>query len=234
MSKAIEDLTGKQFGRWTVLRYAEKTTNGHYWLCKCSCEKGTIRKVNAQSLRKLTSQSCGCLKKEQVNKSALKDLTGMKFGKLTVIKRAPNKNGRRGARWLCLCSCGNYHEASANSLIQKLVTSCGCNFATRRKRSSDISDEEFSKVRLYQIWTGMKTRCYNKNYKDYKYCGAKGTTVCEEWKQDFHTFYKWSLANGYKNNLTLDSIDTFGKYEPTNCRWITISEQQLNRRVNHN
>ena len=233
MSKPMEDLTGKKFGRWTVLKYYGKTSNGHYWTCQCSCPLKTIREVSAQSLRNGKSQSCGCLQKENASKNSLKDLTGQTFGKLIVIKRIGNKNNKRGARWLCQCSCGNYHEVSSNSLIQGLVKSCGCLFANRRKRNPEVSDKEFSKERLYQIWTGMKARCYNKNHKDYKYCGFKGVIVCSEWKDNFKAFYDWSLANGYEDDLTIDRIDTFGNYEPSNCRWITISEQQMNRRVNH-
>ena len=233
MKKQIEDLTGKQFGRWTVLEYVGKINNSHYWLCKCSCPKGTIRRVASCSLKSGKSKSCGCLHSEIVHNGNTKNLIGQTFGRLTVIERVDNKRKKRGARWLCKCSCGNLHEASGNSLTQGLVKSCGCLFANMRKKPLGMSDVEFSKTRLRQIWNGMKNRCYNKNTRDYKYCGSKGTIVCEEWKNNFNNFYEWSINNGYNDNLTLDRINTFGNYEPSNCRWITISEQQLNRRVNH-
>ena len=235
MSRHIEDLTNKKFGRWTVLKYSHKSDSGtHYWLCQCSCPLHTIKEVNVQSLRKGTSRSCGCLQKELAHDNGLHNLIGQKFGELTVIKRVENRGRHRGARWLCLCTCGEYHEASSNSLLQGLVTSCGCHYANRRKRNPKITDEEFNKTRLYEIWSGMKIRCYNKNHKDYKYCGSKGITICSEWKSSFKSFYEWSLANGYQDGLTIDRINTFGNYEPSNCRWITIAEQQLNKRVQHN
>ena len=85
MSRPIRDLTGQKFGKWTVLKYHEKTSNGHYWLCQCEC--GTIKPVSSQSLTKGTSQSCGCLQKVLASKTHVKDLTGKRFGRLTVIKR---------------------------------------------------------------------------------------------------------------------------------------------------
>lgn len=88
-------------------------------------------------------------------------------------------------------------------------------------------------TRLYDIWHGMKNRCYNENNDRYRDYGGKGTTICNEWKNDFQSFYDWSMANGYKDNLTIDRMDTDGNYEPSNCRWITNKEQQNNRTDNH-
>ena len=228
MSKPIEDLTGRTYGEWTVLEYYGKEKGIHYWLCKCSC--GTIKKVNSQSLRNNRSVSCGHKHGELCRQKNTKNLIGKKFGKLTVIRQIENKTSRSGARYECLCECGNLHEVSSNSLIQGHVKSCGCLFANRRKKKDNMTNEEFSKERLHGIWTGIKARCYNKNRKDYKYFGAKGIILCSTWKSNFNEFYTWSLSHGYKDNLTIDRINVYGNYEPSNCRWITISEQQLNRR----
>lgn len=89
------------------------------------------------------------------------------------------------------------------------------------------------KTRLYSIWASMKERCLNTKDYRYKHYGARGIKVCDEWKNDFKTFYEWAILNGYdeaapKGEYTLDRIDVNGNYEPSNCRWITLKEQQLN------
>lgn len=79
----------------------------------------------------------------------------------------------------------------------------------------------------------MKDRCYNNNNKNYKNYGERGIKVCKEWKESFINFYKWAINNGYEENLTIDRIDVNGNYEPNNCRWLTIKQQQNNKRNNH-
>ena len=85
-------------------------------------------------------------------------------------------------------------------------------------------------TRLHSIWKSMKYRCLTPNWKPYKFYGARGITVCEEWKNSYLTFKKWAVDNGYKEDLELERVDVNGNYEPSNCKWINHHEQTLNRR----
>ena len=84
--------------------------------------------------------------------------------------------------------------------------------------------------RLYRIWSNIKTRCYNQNDPHFNRYGGRGITVCDEWKNDFKAFYDWAMSNGYQDDLTIDRIDNDGNYEPCNCRWVTVKEQNRNKR----
>jgi hypothetical protein len=88
-----------------------------------------------------------------------------------------------------------------------------------------------SKTRLYRIWAGIIQRCYNdkKRYEWQKY-GGRGIKTCDEWRR-FEPFMDWALANGYSDNLTIDRIDVNGNYEPSNCRWATVYQQENNKRT---
>lgn len=88
------------------------------------------------------------------------------------------------------------------------------------------------RTRIYHIWNGMMGRCTRKSNPNYANYGAKGIQVCEAWK-DFDVFREWAMANGYADNLTIDRIDNNGNYEPGNCKWSTMKDQQNNKKNNH-
>jgi len=78
----------------------------------------------------------------------------------------------------------------------------------------------------------MRYRCGNKNASRYKNYGGRGIKVCPEWRKDFVVFMDWALNNGYKKGLSIDRIDNDGNYEPSNCRWATVKQQNRNARFN--
>lgn len=151
------------------------------------------------------------------------DMIGQRFGKLIVVSRAENdKKGQ--ARWLCQCDCGGSTITTRYNLITGQTKSCGCILRSPRTTESDR--------RLSGVHSNMKSRCSNPNNTHYKYYGGRGITVCEEW-QHVDKFREWAYNNGYKPGLTIDRIDVNGNYEPSNCRWVTMQEQQFNKTDSH-
>jgi hypothetical protein len=154
------------------------------------------------------------------------DLSGKRFGHLTVVKRVGSKNGH--SLWECRCDCGNTTDVVAGSLTQGLTRSCGCLDRERRTTHGE------SKSRLYEIWLGMRQRCSYQHHKDYKNYGGRGIRVCDEW-QSFATFHDWAMSHGYDpdapyGKCTIDRINVDGNYEPSNCRFVDLETQANNRR----
>lgn len=163
-----------------------------------------------------------------------KDIIGMKFGRLTVIKLDHVKKLKRNFYYyLCKCDCGNDCIVLKSSLLNGLTRSCGCyNTEVRAEQCRKRAKHNLTNTRLHGIWDKMKGRCFCSTLPDYSRYGGRGITVCDEWKNNFEAFYDWAMANGYKEDLTLDRIDVNGNYEPVNCRWTNQKIQQRNRRNN--
>lgn len=154
------------------------------------------------------------------------DLSGDRFGRLTVLRRDWSK---KRTHFACLCDCGCMTSVSSLALRSGKTRSCGCLQAERAARRATKHGR--CGTPLYNVLNTAHRRCENPNCYDYKWYGARGISVCEEWSMsNFLAFEKWAIENGYQPGLTLDRIDVNGNYEPSNCRWITIQEQQKNRR----
>jgi predicted small secreted protein/transposase len=157
------------------------------------------------------------------------DLTGQIFGKLTVIKQYDDRIRKQRA-WICKCNCGNSKEiiVTSGDLKSGNTKSCGC---TRKENLIKfIKTHGMKGTSIYTSWQHMKSRCNNKNNKNYLLYGGRGITYDENW-ENFENFYK-DMGDTWFEKATLDRIDCDGNYCKENCRWITIQEQQNNKRVN--
>ena len=162
------------------------------------------------------------------------NLIGQRFGKLEVIEKSAIRR-RKSIMWVCRCDCGNNTIAASNDLRSGEVRSCGCmkhRFTTENASgmNNPSAKHNLRNHKLYPIWKMMKQRCYNPHCGNYKYYGGRGITVCQEWRKDFKVFYDWAISHGYQDGLSIDRIDVNGNYEPANCRWITMAEQNRNKR----
>lgn len=155
--------------------------------------------------------------------SKLIDLTGCKFGRLTVICR-DGSTSQHKPMWKCKCVCGKETRVSSMDLRTGNTRSCGCYKVDRLVKHRDC------KNRLYNIWSHMKQRCFDNNDPSYIHYGARGITVCEEWTNSYSIFRDFAQTHGYIDGLTIERIDVNGNYEPTNIRFIPLYEQSKNKR----
>lgn len=157
------------------------------------------------------------------------DITGKTFGHLTVLSPAsrPKTTKENGQFWLCRCTCGKEKVVHGHSLRRGQTKSCGC------LQKEKATKHGMKGTRLYTIYLSIKQRCYYTKHIHYKDYGGRGIKMCDEWldkENGFTNFYKWAIANGYSDDLSIDRINVDGNYEPNNCRWANMFTQAWNRR----
>jgi len=150
------------------------------------------------------------------------DLTGKKYGMLTVVKYDHHHNGK--IFWLCQCNCGKTKTIQSGNLKAGKSNSCGCQKGPKK--------HGLSAHPLYKIWNAIKTRCLNSKTIGWQNYGGRGITVCDEWINDPMAFIKWGIKNGWKDGLDIDRINNNADYSPANCRFVTRSKNCLNKRNN--
>lgn len=154
------------------------------------------------------------------------ELTGKRFGWLTVISRVDNKGAHTA--WKCICDCGNETICLGINLKKGNTKSCGCLKKTHNLKHGHCIKGKTSKI--YAVWANMISRCTNKNDKAYSYYGGRGIKVCDRWHKSFENFLE-DMMSTYQEGLTLERINVDGNYEPDNCNWITREAQMHNRRL---
>lgn len=219
-------LIGNKYGKLTVvsLNEQESTRGVLAWDCVCDCGNSFI--ARGSNLKSGKATHCGCVKQEHGN--GFVDITGKHFERLTVI--GLNGRSKNGLRWDCVCECGNRVIVNGKDLRSGHTKSCGCLSDENRRRERDRSLIYDRSSRLYNEYWSMRSRC-SPSYHSKKDYYDRGIRVCDDW-QTFEPFQDWALANGYRDDLTIDRIDVNAGYSPDNCRWVTNKAQQNNKRDN--
>ena len=167
--------------------------------------------------------------KQKLEKLNLVDFKPTLIKDLGMIFTAEyNKQKRRYGIYKC-GFCGSEFKANTYDIKSKHTKSCGC--YRKRRVSKTHKTHGLSNTRLNRIWSNIKSRTLNIKTKQFPDYGGRGINICDEWKNDFMSFYNWALSNGYSDKLSIDRIDNDGNYEPNNCRWTTKTIQGRNQRI---
>lgn len=222
--KKYSDITNKKFGNLIAIERVDGR-----WLCRCDC--GNTSLVRFTDLKSGNTKSCGCLHKQMMSETKSKDITGKRFGKLTVIEKIGVNNKKR-IIWKCLCDCGSYTNIQTSKF--GVTKSCGCLHKT--PKSNNVKRHE-----LYETWCGIKKRCNNDKCKAYINYGGRGITVCERWSESFLNFLE-DMGEKPNKLYSLDRIDNNKHYScgkckdckingfKFNCRWADRKTQNSNKR----
>lgn len=231
MTKFIE-LTGKKFGKLTVLERVENDKKGSTrWKCKCDCGNEIV--VKGRYLREGDTKSCGCL----TNHPNVINLVGQKFNRWTVIRRVKSAKSNY-ILWECICECGEKRALPGYTLRKGRSKSCGC-LARENVKKRNHKKHGCSNTKIYNTWRNMIDRCSNPKDHNFNNYGGRGIKVCDRWLK-FENFYIDMIESYMKHiekygekDTSIDRMNVNGDYTLSNCRWATPKEQAANRRSNH-
>lgn len=243
----VNDYIGQRFGKLVVVGPYDdlKKDGSKQWEFLCDC--GTT--VIDAPYRVLSGhkRSCGCMghtrkgvknsSNENCKRVFAEDYIGQSNNNLTVIGLERSPDGGR-AKLKCLCSCGNVTYVYPYQFTSGCVKSCGClkgGLKGPHSWDSNRKTHGLTKDKFYKKWNDMVRRCHDPKEPAFEKYGARGITVCEEWRYSPEKFIEWChLTHPGDPSLTIDRIDGSKGYSPENCRWATMKEQSHNLRTNRN
>lgn len=220
------DYIGEVLGYLTCTSVSEvqgKRGYKHIYGCVCGSTREAMRGDLVKSTRMGSFVSCGCK-----NRKPIKDITGMKKGKLTALRSTGITSGNGDYIWLFACECGNIIKTTIGRFNFSHTRSCGC----LQKESQRLRDSYhgMQDTPVYNSWRKIKERCYNKNDVSYPNYGGCGVTMSDELRDSFMDFYKYiGDPPDDGNRYSIDRISNDSGYVKGNIRWATSHEQARNK-----
>ena len=151
------------------------------------------------------------------------DITGQRYGRLTVVERVPGANKHGQVQWLCKCDCGETTIVAGYSLKTGNNKSCGC---LRGNPTGHLTHGQ-SNTPLHRKWCGIKRLTSNPNCASNPYYHRHGITVCDEWMDSFETFRDWALSVGYRDGMEIRRRDQLGPFGPENCYFVWPPKREV-------
>jgi len=212
---------GEVHGNFTVVEDLGKVDGFHKVRVRCIC--GNERVYTYSVVNRKVKNSCGCIRSPlpKIKPLDLEEANKRDIGDWKIIEEVSRSRDKKGniVRMVTVqCACGYKKKVKYRNV--KLSKSC-YDCAIHKINNRYTEQERKIRKSLRERLSGMKQRCYKEDNKSYRYYGAKGIRICDQWLESTESFIQWSLSNGFEMGLEIDREDPSGDYCPDNCRYIT-------------